>query len=74
MKEKLGFLVALAISTIVGVLIGTIVVDTAKYFLLPRQQCHVCTCEVCKVKRQLETCEVLDSIFHSKIQIEINKK
>ena len=47
MKENLGFLVALAISTIVGVLIGTIVVDTAKYFLLPRQQCHVCTCARC---------------------------
>ena len=74
MKEKFLIWVYLLSSAMVGVLIGNVICDVVKIALFPKQQCHVCTCELCKVKRQLETCEVLDSIFMSKIEIEVNKK
>lgn len=74
MKEKFLIWVYLLSSAMVGVLIGNVICDVVKIAFFSKQQCHVCTCELCKVKRQLETCEVLDSVFTSKIEIEVNKK
>lgn len=35
---------------------------------------HVCQCETCKVIRQLEAVEIVDSIFHDRIVINIEKE
>lgn len=68
MKTKLIIWLVYMSAAMVGAVIG----ETMRRFF-PRKQ-HLCECEMCKVKRQLETCEVLDSVFTSKIQIEINNK
>ncbi len=74
MKKYLIVWVVYASAALVGVVIGETLYDVAKRSLFPIKQQHLCTCERCKVKRQLETCEVLDSVFTSKIEIEVNKK
>ena len=71
-KTKVWFL--LLSSAMVGVLIGNFISFSIECFVLPKPKQHLCECELCKTKRQLETCEVLDSIFTSKIEIEVNKK
>lgn len=35
---------------------------------------HVCQCETCKVIRQLEAVEIVDSIIHDRIVINIEKE
>ena len=73
MKTKLIIWLVYMSAAMVGVVIGDSLFEMTMRRFFPRKQ-HLCECEMCKVKRQLETCEVLDSVFHSKIQIEINKK
>ena len=45
--------------------VGIVLSETFCYFVFPHQPQtnHVCTCEYCKLTRQLETTEVLDSIL-----------
>lgn len=74
MKKYLIVWVVYASAALVGVVIGETLYEIAKRSFFPIKQQHLCTCETCKLKRQIETCEVLDSVFQSKIKIEINKK
>lgn len=73
MKRKFATWCLYMSAAVVGVVVGDTWFEIAMRKFFPRKQ-HLCTCEVCKVKRQLETCEVLDSVFTSKIEIEVNKK
>jgi uncharacterized membrane-anchored protein YhcB (DUF1043 family) len=76
MKKNLIVWIVYMSAAMVGVVLGDTLFEITKRSFFPnrQQQQHLCTCELCKVKRQLETCEVLDSIFTSKIEIEVNKK
>lgn len=76
MKRNLIVWIVYMSAAMVGVVLGDTLFEITKRSFFPsrQQQQHLCTCELCKVKRQLETCEVLDSIFTSKIEIEVNKK
>jgi hypothetical protein len=51
----------------VGAILGTIAGDYLydNYISEPPKP-HLCKCEMCKIQRQLETCEVLDSVFNIK--------
>lgn len=61
MKQNFFYLVILMLASAAGVVIG----EAFNYFVFPHQAQanHVCTCEYCKLTRQLETIEVLDSIL-----------
>lgn len=61
MKQNFFYLVILMLASAVGIVIG----EVFRYFVFPHQPQtnHVCTCEHCKLTRQLETLEVLDSIL-----------
>ena len=56
-------------SIFVGAILGTVTGDYLydNYISEPPKP-HLCTCEMCKIQRQLETCEVLDSIFINKVK------
>lgn len=73
MKKKFVIWLVYMSAAMVGVIVGDTWFEMTMRKFFPRRQ-HLCECEICKTKRQLETCEVLDSVFTSKIQIEINKK
>lgn len=69
MKKKLIVLLKFAFACAIGTVIG----QSLCYFIIPtsKVETHVCTCEYCKTKRQLEAIEVVDSIIHDRIVINI---
>jgi len=56
---------AFAVGSFIGHGIGWAVFDR-------HETSHVCQCETCKTIRQLEAVEVVDSIIHDRIVININ--
>ena len=52
-------LIVIVFSYIFGFLIG----NFTGHYLWPQKSYHVCQCERCKIIRQLETIELLDSII-----------
>lgn len=69
MKEKIIIMLILMVAFTVGSIIG----QTLGYFIFPREPLtnHVCTCEYCKVTRQLEAIEIVDSLIHDRIVVNI---
>jgi hypothetical protein len=63
MKEKVVmffiFVLAFAFGSVLGHGIG--------YLLFDKNNKHLCTCEYCKTIRQLEACEVIDSIIKERM-------
>ena len=59
------FVLAFAFGSFVGHGVG--------YMLFDRSNRHICTCEYCKTIRQIEACEVIDSIMHERLVINIEK-
>ena len=70
-KEKfislIVFTLAFAIGSFIGHGIGWAIFDH-------KSTSHVCQCETCKVIRQLEAVEIVDSIIHDRIVINIGKE
>lgn len=54
-------------------LFGHILSETLCYFIFPRKN-HVCTCEYCKLTRQIEAIEVVDSVISDRIIIHAIKE
>ena len=72
MKEKIIIMLFIMIAFAIGTIIGQIIC----FFIFPHEPLtnHVCTCEYCKVTRQLEAIEVVDSVIHDRIVINIEKE
>lgn len=69
MKDKIitGFIFFMAF--VVGTTIGNVI----SHFICPETR-HLCECEYCKTVRQREALEIVDSIIHERIVININKE
>jgi hypothetical protein len=69
MKDKIivGFIFVMAFAT------GTIIGNMISYFIWPQSR-HLCECEYCKTVRQREAVEIVDSIIHERIVINVNKE
>lgn len=69
MKDKIIngiiFLMAFAIGSTIG--------NVISHFIWPQKR-HLCQCEYCKTMRQREAVEVIDSIIHERIVINVNKE
>ena len=70
MKEKIMIFAVLVLSFAIGSIIG----HSIGYIIFDRPNRHLCTCESCKLTRQLEACEVIDSIINERIVINITPK
>jgi len=66
-KEKTILLLFFAIGSFIGHGMGWAIFDR-------KSTSHVCQCETCKVIRQLEAVEIVDSIIHDRIVINIGKE
>ncbi len=73
MGNKKKSILSLVFAAIVGSFIGEALIYALFNSSMP-QQAHVCQCERCKLIRQLETVEVLDSVIRDRIVININKE
>ena len=69
MKDKIIIGIIFIISFAIGSTIGNVI----SHFIWP-QKCHLCQCEYCKTMRQREAVEVIDSIIHERIVINVNKE
>lgn len=69
MKDKviMGFIFLMSFT------IGTTLGNVISHFIWPHPR-HLCECEYCKTVRQQEALEVVDSIIHERIVININKE
>lgn len=58
-----------------GIIIGSIALvvgyETSRLLFCGDSE-HMCTCDLCKTRRQLESCEVIDSIINERIVIVMN--
>lgn len=72
MKKKIIIMLFVMIAFAIGTIIG----QTICFFIFPREPLtnHVCTCEYCKLTRQLEAIEVVDSVIHDRIVINIERE
>lgn len=68
--KKRTFLICL----ITGAFFGQILGDIVCSLLWPTESHHVCQCEHCKLIRQLEAIEVVDSVIQDRIVINISKE
>ena len=73
MKEAIKNIICMVVAIIIFGSIGTIFGSGISHLLFcddsePRTQ-HMCQCELCKTRRQLESCEVIDSIIKDRIVI-----
>jgi len=73
MENKKKFIFSLVLAALVGSFIGQTLSYAVFNSSMP-QQAHVCQCERCKLIRQLEAVEVLDSVIQDRIVININKE
>lgn len=71
-KETKDMLVTVAIF-FTAAMAGTVISGVINHILWGSQK-HVCQCEYCKTVRQRETVEILDSIIHDRIVINVNKE
>lgn len=69
MKDKIIIGIIFIISFAIGSTIGNVI----NYFIWPPKR-HLCQCEYCKIVRQREAVEVIDSIIHERIVINVNKE
>ena len=69
MKDKIIIGIIFLISFAIGSTIGNVI----SYFIWPQKR-HLCQCEYCKIVRQREAVEVIDSIIHERIVINVNKE
>ena len=69
MKDK----IIIGIIFIISVAIGSTIGNVISYFIWPPKR-HLCQCEYCKIVRQREAVEVIDSIIHERIVINVNKE
>lgn len=69
MKDKIiiGFIFLMAFA------IGSTIGNVISYFIWPPKR-HLCECEYCKTVRQREAVEIVDSIIHERIVINIEKE
>ena len=73
MKEATKNIICMVVSIIIFGSLGIAVGKGISHLLFcddsePKVQ-HMCTCDLCKVKRQLESCEVIDSIIKERVVI-----
>ena len=64
-KEYIWFYVFVFIGSLIGATIG---------HAIWRENRHLCQCEYCKIVRQREALEMVDSVIHDRIVINIEKK
>ena len=69
MKDK----VIIGIIFLMAFAIGSTIGNVISYFIWPPKR-HLCQCEYCKIVRQREAVEVIDSIIHERIVINVNKE
>lgn len=70
-KEKTAALIVLTLAFAVGSFIG----HGIGWAMFDRKKTsHICQCETCKTIRQLESIELVDSIIHERIVINIEKE
>ena len=69
MKDKIIIGIIFIISFAIGSTIGNVI----SHFIWPQKR-HLCQCEYCKTVRQREAVEVIDSIIHERIVINVNKE
>lgn len=69
MKDKIIFVIIFVLAFAIGSVIGNII----GYFIWPHQR-HLCQCEYCKTVRQREALEMIDSVIHERIVINVNKE
>lgn len=69
MKNKIimGFIFLMAFA------IGSTIGNVISHFIWPYPH-HLCECEYCKTVRQREAVEVVDSIIHDRIVINVTKE
>ena len=69
-KEKIAELIVFTLTFAVGLSIG----HGIGWAIFDRKKTsHICQCETCKTIRQLESIELVDSIIHERIVINIEK-
>ena len=70
-KEKTVELIVLTLAFVGGSFIG----HGIGWIMFDRKETsHICQCETCKTIRQLESIELVDSIIHERIVINIEKE
>lgn len=69
MKDKIIIGIIFLMAFAIGSMIGNVI----SHFIWPQKR-HLCQCEYCKTVRQREAVEVIDSIIHERIVINVNKE
>lgn len=69
MKDKIIIGIIFLMAFAIGSTIGNVI----SHFIWPQNR-HLCQCEYCKIVRQREAVEVIDSIIHERIVINVNKE
>jgi len=69
MKDK----IIIGIIYLMAFAIGSTIGNVISHFIWPQKR-HLCQCEYCKTVRQREAVEVIDSIIHERIVINVNKE
>ncbi len=69
MKDKIIIGIIFLLAFAIGSTIGNVI----SHFIWPQKR-HLCQCEYCKTVRQREAVEVIDSIIHERIVINVNKE
>lgn len=69
MKDKIIIDIIFLMAFAIGSTIGNVI----SHFIWPQKR-HLCQCEYCKTMRQREAVEVIDSIIHERIVINVNKE
>jgi hypothetical protein len=69
MKDKIIIGIIFLMAFAIGSTIGNVI----SHFIWPQKR-HLCQCEYCKTMRQREAVEVIDSIIHERIVINVNKE
>ena len=69
MKDKIIIGIIFLLAFAIGSTIGNVI----SHFIWPQKR-HLCQCEYCKTMRQREAVEVIDSIIHERIVINVNKE
>lgn len=73
MKQETKDKLVIAAIIFMAAMAGTVISGVINYALWCNQK-HLCQCELCKTVRQREALEVVDSVIHERIVINIEKE